>query len=522
MFISDIGASGLITVSFLTFIHGNEICGQSSERNGRRPNILFAISDDQSYPYASAYGIKGLKTPAFDLVAKAGILFNNAFVAAPQSSPSRAAILTGRNIWQLEEAGTHSSYFPKKFIVFTDLLAGSGYSVGYTGKPWSPGNWQDAGWKQNPVGPAFNKKTAMTVPAKGISKNDYSANFEDFYSQKSDDQPFFFWYGATEPHRGYEQGSGVKSGKILSDALIPKFLPSDTVVMSDLLDYYLEIEYFDIHLLRIINFLKEKGELDNTIIIVTGDNGMSFPAAKANLMEYGTHVPLAICWPARVKSGKISDDLISMIDLAPTLLEITQVENPEKMTGKSFTKVLFSNKSGISDPSRKYVLTGRERHSHARADNVGYPARAIRTSDYLYIMNIKPERWPAGDPVSPDSPLWPGYYDIDDGPTKLYMIENSVKWQVLFSLACEKRHGEQLYNIKNDPCCTKDLATDPLFKTIKEKLRKMLISELVKQDDPRMTGNGDIFDSYPRFGEMRNYDGFKEQGKYNPSFGDIK
>ncbi|HVW62284.1 MAG TPA: DUF4962 domain-containing protein, partial [Puia sp.] len=105
----------------------------------KRPNILFAIADDQSYPYASAYGTTGVRTPAFDRVAREGVLFNNAFAAAPQCSPSRAAILTGRNIWQLEEAGTHSSYFPKKFSVFTDALERAGYTIGYTGKPWAPG-----------------------------------------------------------------------------------------------------------------------------------------------------------------------------------------------------------------------------------------------------------------------------------------------------------------------------------------------------------------------------------------------
>ena len=117
----------------------------TEESSDKRPNILFAISDDQSFPYASAYGTAGIQTPAFDRVAEAGVLFYNAFVAAPGCSPSRAAILTGKNIWQIEEAGTHASYFPKKFTVFTDLLEDAGYELGFTGKPWGPGNWKDAG-----------------------------------------------------------------------------------------------------------------------------------------------------------------------------------------------------------------------------------------------------------------------------------------------------------------------------------------------------------------------------------------
>jgi len=513
-----VGFTGALTLSLITGLMGKNAYGQTRGQISERPNILFAISDDQSYPYTSAYLTRGLSTPAFDMVAEAGILFNNAFVAAPQSSPSRAAMLTGRNIWQLEEAGTHSSYFPKKFIVYTDLLAKAGYKVGFTGKAWGPGNFQDAGWKQNPVGEGFNKRTLKTVPASGIGKNDYSGNFEDFYSQKSAGQPFFFWYGCTEPHRTYEEGSGLKSGKLLSDALVPPFLPSDPVIQGDILDYYFEIEYFDSHLMKIIRFLEEKGELDNTIIIVTADNGMSFPASKANLMEYGTHVPLAISWPDRIKSGRKVDDLVAMIDLAPTFLEIAGIEKQKGMTGKSLTKILFSEESGVIDPSRNFVLTGRERHSHARPDNLGYPARAIRTSDYLYIMNLKPDRWPAGDPVPEGSPLWPGYHDIDNGPTKSFLINNSSKWTDFFALGYEKRPLEQLYDIKKDPGCLINLADDKEYQSVRKNLSAKLKSELKKQKDPRMMGTGDIFDSYPRFAAMRNFEGFKEEGKYNPAY----
>jgi len=269
----------------------------------KQPNILFAITDDQSFPYTSAYGTSGIQTPTFDKVAKAGVLFNNAFVAAPQCSPSRAAILTGKNIWQLEEAGTHASYFPKKFSVFTDLLEQAGFEIGFTGKSWEPGNFKDAGWKRNPVGPEFNDKSLESVPANGIRPNDYTGNFKAFYSQKEDNKPFFFWYGCHEPHRNYEDGSGIKAGKNPANVSVPVFLPDEQLIRSDIADYTLEIEWFDQHLGKMIQFLEEKGELDNTIIVVTADNGMPFPSAKANLQEYGIHVPLAICWPAKIKIG---------------------------------------------------------------------------------------------------------------------------------------------------------------------------------------------------------------------------
>jgi len=494
----------------------------------KRPNILFVISDDQSYPYASIYGTTGLQTPAFDEVARSGILFTNAFAAAPQCSPSRAAILTGRNIWQLEEAGTHSSYFPKKFQVFTNVLENSGYWIGYTGKPWAPGNWKDAGWKRNPVGPEFDDKT-LQPPTKEIANLDYFENFVEFYNQKKGHEPFFFWYGGYEPHRNYAEGSGKNAGKNIMKSFVPKFLPSDSIVRSDIADYDFEIEWFDQQLGKMINFLRQKGELENTIIVVTSDNGMPFPSAKANLMEYGAHVPLAISWPAKVKAGRICNDLVSLIDLAPTFLQVAGTDNMHGITGKSLNSLLLNNNNR---PHRSYVLTGRERHTHARPDDLGYPSRAIRTKDFLYIMNIKPDLWPAGNPP-PDNAMGAdgtiprkenksigiGYKDIDDpSPTKKFMIDYKDEFPPLFEEGFEKRPADQLFDIKRDPWCTKNLADNPKYVVIKNALKDQLKKLLTQQGDPRMLGYGDIFDSYPRFGLMRNWPGFKEKGKYNPAY----
>jgi arylsulfatase A-like enzyme len=503
-----------------------QAAGHKLQTKDKRPNILFAIADDQSYPYASAYGTTGVRTPAFDRVAHAGVLFDNAFAAAPQCSPSRAAILTGRNIWQLEEAGTHSSYFPKKFQVFTDVLERAGYTIGYTGKAWAPGNWKDAGWERNPVGPEYNTKK-LTPPTTGISKIDYYANFVDFYEHRKKEEPFFFWYGANEPHRTYEKGTGRRAGIDIRQSFVPGFLPDDTTVRSDIADYALEIEWFDKQLGQMIDFLKEKGELENTIIVVTSDNGMPFPSAKANLMEYGSHVPLAICWPAQVRKEAVSDELVSLIDLAPTFLEAAGVGEMAGMTGKSLTDIL----SGAGEKTRRnYVLTGRERHSHSRPDDLGYPSRAIRTDSFLYIINFHPERWPAGDPAPGAAashelpagdfkPIGIGYGDIDDpSPTKLLMMTHRKDWPALFAAGFGRRAAGQLFDVRKDPACTKDLVMDKRYTTIARQMKDSLMSLLREQGDPRATGKGDIFESYPRFGLMRDWPGFKERGKYNPAF----
>jgi N-sulfoglucosamine sulfohydrolase len=482
----------------------------SCSKTEKLPNILFAISDDQSWCHAGAYGCKFVQTPAFDRIAGEGVLFNNVYGAAPQCSPNRASILTGRHIWQNEEAGTHSSYFPKKLKVFTDLLTEKGYFVGYTGKPWSPGNFEDAGWEQNPVGKAFNDKK-IEPPFKGIRDTDYAGNFELFLTQRLKDQPFFFWYGASEPHRAYEQGAGIKSGKELDQAEVPGFLPDVEEIRSDLLDYGVEIEWFDKHLSQMIKKLEEAGELDNTMIVVTSDNGMPFPRAKASLYEYGIHLPLAVRWANKVKAGRVVDDFISFIDFAPTFLEAAKVTVPAEITGLSFLPVLFSNKSGQIDKSRDWILTGRERHSHARYDNWGYPARAIRMKEYLFIWNIKSDRWPAGDPNQ--------FYDIDGSPSKTFMIMNRNLYPELYEAAFAKHPEEELYNVVSDPFCMNNLANDPRFASQKNELSEQLKTTLKEQGDPRVLGYGDIFESYPRFGAMRpELGGFAERGKYNPYY----
>ena len=435
---------------------------------------------------------------------------------APQCSPNRASILTGRYIWQLEEAGTHASNFPAKYITFPDILEKAGYAIGYTGKGWGPGNWKVSGRTRNPAGPEFNDHKVKVTPTRGISHVDYAANFREFLEKKDPDKPFFFWYGGHEPHRSYQKGSGVQAGMDPAKVKIPPFLPDSPVIRGDILDYLYEIEYFDKQLGKMLKLLKQQGELENTLVVVTSDNGMPFPRAKANLYEYGIREPLAVSWPERIKRSRVVDDLISFADFAPTFLEAAGLEKDQQMSGKSFLNVILSDKNGYVDTSRTCILGGRERHTHARPDNLGYPVRAIRTRDFLYIWNVKPDRWPAGDPEGNGKPI--EYYDVDASPTKTFMIEYKAEYPELFYLAFDKRAEEELYRVEADPGCMKNLANDPKYQAVKKKLGDTLKVMLKEQGDPRMSGYGDIFESYPRYSPMRNFKGFKERGKYNPAY----
>jgi N-sulfoglucosamine sulfohydrolase len=476
-------------------------CSRSPDKGipPEKPNILIAMGDDISFPHMGAYGTKWVKTPGFDRVAREGILFNNAYTPNSKSAPSRACFLTGRNSWQLEDACNHVPFFPEKFKSFIESLEAFGYYTGYTAKGWAPGVALDsAGNQRRLTGAPFDARK-LEAPTTGISNIDYSGNFEDFLNSKPDKKPFCFWYGSREPHRRYEYRSGIKKGKkkISEIDRVYGFLPDTDIVRTDLLDYAFEIEHFDNHLVRMIEMLERKGELENTIIIVTADNGMPFPRVKGQAYEYSNHIPLAIMWKRGIrKPGRVIFDFISFIDFAPTLLELAGIEISESgmqpVQGKGFTDLLYSSKKGYVDRGRDHVLIGKERHDVGRPDDVGYPIRGIIKSGFLLIRNYKTGRWPAGNPET-------GYLNCDGSPSKTTILNmrryyGSVKyWNLCFGL----RNEDELYNIVNDPDCLINLAANAGYNSIKQSLKDQLFDELIEQDDPRVNGKGDIFDSYP-------------------------
>ncbi len=462
----------------------------------KSPNILFCISDDQSYIHTSFQGTQEISTPNFDRVANSGVFFNNAYCNSSSCAPSRASILTGKNIWELEEGGLLFGALPEKYATFSHLLKQIGYVTGRTGKGYKPAKLK-APYHSQPIAQSFDEHT-MDAP-QGIFKTDYSRNFNDFFSKRDKNKPFFFWYGSKEPHRYYKPGIGAESGKDISKIEVPGFLPDNEVVRNDIADYYFEIEWFDMHLGRMIKTLEEAGELDNTIIIITSDNGMPFPRSKTTCYDYGTHMPLAICWGNKIKGGAKVDDFISFIDFAPTLLDAAGVTVPEDMTGKSFLDVLLANKSGQVDPTRNSVFTALERHTYCRPDGMPYPIRTIRRDDWLYMVNFEPDRWPAGN-ADFISPHQGAYGDIDAGPTRQYLIENkdnpSVKYY--YDLSVAKHPEVELYDVKSDPFQLYNLASKDEYADLCNALRSELFTYLKKTNDPRAVGLSP-WDDYPYY-----------------------
>ncbi len=454
-----------------------------------RPNILFCISDDQSWPHTGAMGDPVVKTPVFDRVAREGILFTHAFCDAPSCAPSRSAILTGQHIWRLEEAGNIHSRLPEKFPTYVGLLEKEGYVTGSHSKAWSPGQFKTSeGWvhnnrtKQNPAGNNFK-------------------SFEAFYKNKPADRPFCFWLGSTDAHRGYKKNSGVESGMDPAKAQVPPHLPDDPVVRKDILDYYFEVERWDRLVGNALAVLEKAGELDNTLVVVTSDNGMPFPRAKATLYDYGTRMPLAIRWPGMIRSpGRRFDGFVHLSDLAPTFLESTGLTPPKAMTGHS----LMGDFLQAGTRMRDAAFTAMERHDGCRKGGKGYPCRALRTHEFLYIRNYEPDRWPSGDPDAKNCARAIPFGEVDSSPSKSLLMEKKDAYEKYYQLAFGKRPAEELYDLRSDPGQLTNVAAESAYATAKNKLSKRLQEYTARTGDPRALGKEAPWDYYPYYGAMRN------------------
>ncbi|MEZ6087756.1 MAG: sulfatase [Pirellulaceae bacterium] len=501
--------------SIITFVALLFVSHASLALANARPNIMIMISDDVSWPHASAYGSQMVTTPAFDRIARQGVLFNNGFCASPGCSPSRAALLTGRHTWMIEHAGTHASYFGPEYETFPTRLADAGYFVGHTGKGWGPGNWKQLGRTENPCGPGFNAK-----PSGDESK--HVASFRSFLEQRPDDTPFCFWFGGHDAHRPFAHGKGLEAGKKLDQAEVPEYLPDAEEIRSDLLDYAFEVERFDDDCAAMMSLIEQGGDFDNTIFIVTSDNGMPFPRAKANCYEHGIHVPLAVCWKEKVPGGRTSDDLVGFVDLTALIYEASGVASPQSkpIVGSSILSLLTSKETGIIEPQRSAVYAARERHSSSRYNSLGYPQRAIRTRDYLLIRNFRPQRWPAGPGQKFDAVTYDddgnviesklgnphgGYHDIDGCPSLDFLIANRDHPTLgkFLPLSVALRPAIELFDIRSDPDCLHNLASDLQYADVRDDLDDRLMKYLHETNDARVVDGGDVWETYPRVSGLR-------------------
>ena len=513
-----------------------------------KPNIVFAFADDWGR-YAHAYARHEgpgclnelIETPHFDSIADEGALFLNAIVPAPSCTPCRSSVLSGQYFWQTGlGAILVGAVWDETIPTFPmELEEKGGYFVGYQYKVWSPGKTMNApiGAKRTryqPAGHDFNQFSHWVTAhaaehgiegAKQVLYDETRDNFRAFLDARPAETPFCYWWGPTNTHRTWERGSGKALWGIEPDSLqgrMPAFMPDVHEVREDTADYLGECQAVDHGLGILLAELEAVGELDNTLLVVSGDHGIpGMPRAKCNLYDIGCEVALAARWPGKIKPGRVIEDLVNIMDLAPTFCEAGEIDVPETMTANSLMPLLTSEESGQIDESRDYVVTGRERHVHiARDGSLPYPQRSLRTRDFLYIINFEPDRWPMGDPKGLDDLSKPApdymqlaydtmvaYADLDASPTKAWMIHHREEPQVepLYQLAFGKRPGEELYDLSEDPHYMNNVAHDPKYANVRQSMEEQLLTVLRQQEDPRVVEQPCRYESEPYAGPLTDW-----------------
>ncbi len=518
------------------------LCSASLAAAARRPNILFLFADDWGR-YANCYSAVEtrpsinpiLKTPNIDRIAREGVLFKNAFVTAPSCTPCRSSLLSGQYFFRTGRGAIlQGAQWDPAIPSYPLLLRDAGYHIGKSYKVWSPGTPVDApyGGQQHAyekAGRDFNdfSENATRMVRQGMTFAEAKAkllgqvadNFQAFLADRKPGQPFCYWFGPTLTHRKYEKGSGKALWGIEPDAVrgrLPKFMPDVPEVRADYTDYMGEIQAWDAGVGVLLQKLEAIGELDQTILVISGDHGMpGVPGGKCNLYDFGVGVALLARVPGG-KGGRVVDDFVNLVDLAPTFLEIGGVKPPAVMTGRSFLNVLQSDRSGQVDPGRTWVVTGRERHvAAAREEFLPYPHRALRTADFLYVRNFAPDRWPMGSPQftgDADAPSLESveqntfvcFADMDASPTKSWLFgrRNDAQWKWHYDYAFGKRPGEQLFDLRRDPDQTVNVAADPGYAKARADMEKRLMDELKRTGDPRLADGGKFFESPPMSGPL--------------------
>lgn len=502
-----------------------------------RPNILFCFADDWGR-YASAYAaVDGrpsvndvLQTPNIDRVAARGVLFRSAFVGSPSCTPCRSALVSGRYFFNTGRGAIlQGAQWDAAIPSWPLLLRDSGYHIGKAYKVWSPGTpadapflgqlhgYERAGRQFNDFSEHVTRMVGEGVPlaeAKERLLGQVRENFRTFLGARRQDQPFSFWFGPTNTHRKWVKGSGMKLWGIEPDRLrgkLPAFLPDVPEVREDVADYLGEVQAWDAGVGVLLAELERAGELNNTLLVISGDHGMpGMPGGKCNLYDFGTSVALVAAGPG-VPGGRVVDDLVWLPDLAATFLDAAGVKVPAGMHARSLMPVLRSTRPGRVDPERSRVVTGRERHvAAAREENLPYPQRALRTHDFLYVRNYRPERWPMGGPgrvtdaAAPtqdelENDTFCAFADMDAGPTKAWLVAHraDAQWKRHYDYAFAKRPAEELFDLRKDPDQFHNVVDDPGYLAQRRRLSSQLQELLTAAGDPRVTGDGALFDRSP-------------------------
>ncbi len=328
-----------------------------------RPNIVFIIADDVSAEDLACYGHPTIKTPHIDALAKGGMKFTNAYLTTSSCSPSRCSIITGRYPHNTGAPELHMP-LPKTQVLFPKLLKDSGYYTALAGK--------------NHMG-----KHASTAFDRGEEKARPSGaeQWIEVLQQRPKDKPFFFWFASRDAHREWQLNNKAKKYD-LKDIVVPVFMVDDEQTRKDFTGYYHEISRLDYYVGQVVKELKRQGVYENTMIIVTADNGRPFLRCKTRLYDSGIKTPFIVHWPNQIKKGQVNPNLLSVIDISATCLEIASVKKPDEIQGISFLPMLKDPKKTI----REVIFA--EQNWHVFKNH----SRMVKVGQWVYIKNNYPNQ----------------------------------------------------------------------------------------------------------------------------------
>ena len=406
-----------------------------------RPNVVLFIADDVSWNDYGCYGNPAARTPNIDALADAGIRFDRAYLTASSCSPSRSSIITGRYPHNNGKAAELHQPISLHLPWFPEILKQSGYYTALSGKHHMKS--KAAGHGQSPRPDAFDH--VDTGKTKGDTSG--SANWLSVTRQRPKDQPFFFWFASYDAHRGWDADQQWKPDEYgpkhrPEDVVVPPFLSDDAKTRQDLASYYNEVTRFDFRIGVVVDELRRQGVLDETLIYVLADNGRPFPRAKTRLHDSGMKTALVAHWPQGIKWTGASDQLVSVIDLAPTVLSVAGCRVPETVQGASMLPLFEQASASI----RRYAFSEHNWHDYEAF------GRSVRHGDHLLIFNQRPYL------------AWQGPADSvrSDSHQQLRALRASgLLSDAQADVFLAPRPSVELYNVKTDPQQLNNLAAQP-------------------------------------------------------------
>jgi arylsulfatase A-like enzyme len=377
-----------------------------------KPNILIFIADDAGMDMG-AYGNPVIQTPNLDQLAQEGVLFENAFLTTSQCSPSRSSILSGQFAHTIGTEDLHTPVKPHTMLL-PSYLKSEGYFSGMIMKS----HLGELGTAQFDHYQYGDDKDALEL-------------FKEFVEKKPNETPFFAWVAFHDPHRPYANNNDVEKKHDPNEVIVPPYFDDTPATRQDIAYYYDELSRLDENVGKILNYLEKEGLKENTVVIYLSDNGMPFPRGKATLYDFGIQTPLIFYWESGDFQSARLEALSSVIDIAPTIMELAGAPKPKVMYGESLLPLL----TGKTKAGRKYVFA--ERNWHDTDEH----ARAIRTASHKVIVNGYPER---SFPLTADyyGPVWFDLMNLSDNG-HLNKYQKSM-FQV-------PRNRVELYDLRKDP-----------------------------------------------------------------------